>query len=257
MTTIESPQSRLGPWPADIIDQREWVSRLSTYLNAIYDYINLHASDVVTIEDVTVPNQAAWETAYTTQTGKALPIPPNAVLIWWDSLNNRLGGIFGTTTASGTVLNRAPRYAPGQLVYIDSDHNSTLQTIAVQVGEPVANLPVLNFTLPVRCHLEVYGSAYFTIAANSGPFGWDVWLDGIKVGTAYHGVPSDAALFQSAVASLINGRIDIPNVDAGAHTLEMLIGYSGAQAVPVQVTVGGATSTGNGLVHLLARGIAQ
>jgi len=257
MTTIESASSRMGPWPSDIIDQREFIARLEEWMNDLYTYVNEHAADVVTIEDTSEPNQAAWESAYTTQTGKSLPIPPNAILIWYDTTNLRLGGLYGTTASDSTVINRGPRNAPGQIIYLGYDNDATSQTIATKVGESFVGMPSLTFTLPVKCRLEIYASAYITIASGSGPFGIEIYLDGVKVGTEYFGIPEDLALFQSSVAEFLNGRVMIEDVDVGPHTVEMSIGFSGAQSTPVQVTVGGNSSAGNGYISLVVKGVVQ
>lgn len=252
---IPSPLSQFGPWPSDLIDQRMWMNRMGAYLTDLYNYIQTNAADVVIVYSDTPPDQPTWESEYENQTGKTLPIPPNATLIWWNTTDNTLGGVFGTTWSDPTVQNRATRFAPGNVVALKTAIQVPSLTVGqIPIGTRFTGSPSVTFTTPVITDVEVYITAGIGFSG-ANPVGVDIWMDGAKVGTEVFQIPVDGTLLTLTSSGTVSGRFVLEAIPPGNHQVELLIGYAGAPIPPLpNITIGGPAL---GATQLYIRAVAR
>src|SRR5215213_6227149 len=121
--------TQLSQFPQDELSRLIWFEQMKVLLNNLDTQVNASMIDTVTLSQASLPSQANWETAYTSQTGKALPIPPTARLLWWDTTNNRFGGVFGTLNNDDTVYARASANSKGANAILGSHLLNSAHTV--------------------------------------------------------------------------------------------------------------------------------
>lgn len=219
---------------------------------------NLYANRNLTVilRQATEPNQAAWESAWTTQTGLAVPILPSATLIWFDNINNYVGGVYGTThLTDGIVYSREARYPRSGHSYIKSVELTAAVSSNSAMGLNLTNHPSQSFYLPLLSDILLEYILTVGSLTGSGLYGGDFLFDGVKVGTQYLGMPATMGIqnYPSAPQQVyIAARI--PDVLPGNHTVQAMLGVTGAPATAPTIAYGGTTTSGFGVRVMTIRG---
>ncbi len=225
--------AQLPIWPRDVVDQIDWFNRLKMLLNNWDATINAGVVDAVTLEAATEPSQSDWETAYTTQTGKALPIPPTARLLWWDTTNSRQGGVYGTLTNDDTVYPRSSINSPGSVAIFETEALTATHTVDYVIGESLVNHPALDVTLTVPMKLFLTYTLIAQVSAASA--GADFLIDGVKQGTLHLGLASNRGFEVQAHGQCI-ATLLTPTLDPGTYTIQAIFGRTNGTTPTVTVT---------------------
>lgn len=230
----------LGQWPHQAISQQAFIERLKTALEQAVEYFDEQSPKVVTLEQPFAPVQAEWESGWILQSGLDLPILPSARLLWWKSDTAEFGGEYGTIEGDATVYRRENLYPAGSVIAIESDVAPLVSTtMDWQIGDALhyTDLPVVTFTLPVACDLEVIVSMQADLASGTGEWGVDLLVDGVKQGSADFAISSIYGLRGVTDTGEINMHYPINNVAAGDHTIRLLAGYTGTPSTPPTFTI--------------------
>lgn len=240
--------NQLSIFPRDPLDQIDWFNQLKTLLNNADAAIGAALVDVVTLEQSSLPSQANWETAYTTQTGKAVPIPPSAKLLWWDTTNNRFGGEFGTLTNDDTVYPRLSLNSPGAIHLLERDSVTGTQTVDYVIGENLAHYPAISISPNVPVILQMTLTMMTTLSSGSGSWGGDFLINGVKHGSLTpHLLASDRGLIERSTTGQLVVIDSTVTLDPGDYEIQAIFGRTNATTPTVSV--------GNRL--LLVKAIAQ
>lgn len=254
----------IGLWPSDPLEQQLIMQQLKLALRSKTDSLFETAAYRVILQQTTAPTQGQWEAAWTAQTGLATPILPSATLLWIDTNYNVVGGIYGTTPLSTTVIRRESRYPIGGTSY----YNAVTMTSAVAASTAAINTnnslhPSLTFTLPVDSDVILTYALYVNLSSGTGTWGADFLLTRpvggtIKVGTQYQGVNTTQGIVNAAASGVLTATQYIPNLAAGTYTVQALMGVTGAPASPPSIAYGGvgAGASQYGSRVLTVRGIA-
>ena len=218
--------SKLPAFPRDPMSQVIWIDRLKEILtNRDTEIKNLEV-DVVTIAQGSVPSQANWESAYTTQTGKSLPIPPSARLIWFNTNINAVGAIYGTLTNSGGVVYlQQNRFSKGNIIdiVVNSAYDATLG-VAYALGEVLGDHPAVEvfIAVPARLLMSYIVGVQFT--AGTGVVGADFLLNGIKVGSTYYNLPVTEGITRSSTSVAFVTHAWTPVLEPGTYEVQPIFG---------------------------------
>lgn len=248
MTTVDF-FSELPIWPRDVIDQEDWFNQLKTKLNNLDAIIDAAVVDVVTLEQSSEPSQSDWETAYTTQTGKSLPIPASTKLQWWDTTNNRFGGEYGTLLNDTTVYPRSSVNSPGSIALAESDFKSDSHSVDYDLGSNVSNHPVVTFTSNVRMKLHLIYQLMTTLSSGSGSWGADFLINGVKAGTLYYSLASNRGITERTTTGQLIAQVVTPTLEPDTYTIQAIFGRTNSTTPTV--------SLANSARILLVKGIAQ
>lgn len=239
--------AQLPPFPRDPLDQIAWFNRLKTLLNNMDAAIDNAVVDVVTLEQTTLPSQATWETAYTSQTGKSLPIPPSARLLWWDTTNARFGGVFGTLTNDDTVYARLSLNAPGAVHLMENDIVTGTQSVDYNIGENLAHYPSVTVSPNVAVKFRLALSLSLALSSGSGSWGGDFLINGVKIGGVYYALASNRGILERTTAGQILIKAETPTLEPDTYEIQAIFGRTNATTPTL--------TAGNRL--LLVKGIAQ
>lgn len=243
--------STLGQWPDDCSRQQIFMLNLQNKLNVMVNAVNAASADTVLLSQTGEPTQGQWETAYTAQTGKAVPIPPSAQLIWFNPTTNEIAGVYGTFTGTTTVYKRGMRYGSGIIHATASALDNTSHTSNRTLQENSAVLPSITITTYVQTILNLeFGVSITSGGANAGI---DFLLNSVKVGTQY----SLIAPYDGIISGLGIGRYTckylIDPLPAGTYTIRPLFGVVGSVYSGTNIIWGGA----NNVTRLYAEAIVK
>lgn len=244
--------AKMPPWPGhDPAGQVFWINRLKELLTNLDDRIEEALVYSVLLEQATIPTQGDWETAYTTQTGLSLPIPPNTILQWWDTTNDRFGGLYGTLShTDGTVYARDNRYGPGQVIAYGSDYKNDSVSVTTGISAIVSTQPSVTLILPAPARVHMVFTLMTDLTASSGNWGADFTINGTKVGTQYYSVASNRGLAERNSDGLLRAEAQTPVLAAGTYVIQALFGVTSGTPT---VGIGG----NNGVRLLWAEAIAE
>jgi hypothetical protein len=246
-------------FPPEYNDQVLFFEQLKVLLQNKTDEFQSNAMRTAQVSQTTEPNQAQWEAAWlAAATGNTLPIPPSAQLIWWNPATNFVGGIYGTTPLSTTVVKREARYPrTGTNTYVVAQLTAQVTSTA-QIGALNSNHPSVTFTLPVLSDLQITYSLYVKLSVGTGTWGADCLLDGVKIGTVLNGVASNAGVINSDSSGQIVMDVRVPNVEPGVHTVQAIFGVTGSPVSPPTLIYGGVSGpTPYGVRVLRVRGFTK
>ncbi len=235
---------QLPVFPNNYIDQIIFFEMLKTAAQNATNFALANNSGVAQVSSASEPNQAQWEAAWVAK-GYALPIPPSAILIWWNSTSNIVGGQYGTTpTSAGTVYSRDTRNPRGGTNFYDVVELSAAVASTVSIGVANTNHPSLTFTLEVLSDLILTYALSVDITVGTGEFGGDFLLDGIKVGTNLHALPANIGISNAAFGGPLYVEARVPNVAPGSHTVQAIMGVIKSPITPPTLAYGGLTAYG-------------
>jgi hypothetical protein len=250
----------IGLWPSDPLEQQLVMQQLKLALRSKTDSLFETAAYRVELKQTTVPTQGQWESAWTAQTGLPTPILPSATLIWTDTnyTPNVIGGIYGTTPLSTTVVRRESRYPVGGTSYFGSASLSAAVSNNAAINTNNSSHPSLTAVLPVVSDLLLTYSLYVNLVSGTGNWGADFLVNGVKAGTQYQGISTVSGLVVSNTSGLVQATIHIPNLPAGSYKIQALFGVTGAPTTPPVIAYGGIGAGANqyGYRVLTVRGIA-
>lgn len=242
--------SSLGQWPNDCVQQQLYMSRLQTKLNALITSANGSIADTVLLTQTAEPNQAQWQTAYTTQTGRSLPIPPSAQLIWVNSLTSEIAGVYGTFTGTTTVQKRTMRYGSGIVHALATAYDVTARSSNRTLSENSALLPTVTITTYVQTVLKLE----FSVSVTSGTVGAiDFLLNSVKVGTQYGLIAPYDGIVSGVPVGRTTCQYTIDNLPAGTYVIRPLFGAFGSTYSGTTIAWGGA----NNVTRLSAEAIVK
>lgn len=258
MSYDEPVNFNLGPWPTDPSQQGIYITQLLNRMSQMNNYVNDHSADIIFLEQVSEPTQGEWEIAWLAQTSKPLPMSKGAVFYWWDSSSDVLGGSYGILKDDTTVVRKDPKYVRSGIVIKDEEWLSVAVSTDSWINTEISNHPSITFTNNQVVNLELSYELWVQLNTGSGLWGADFLLDGVKQGTAVHGVPSDQGIISTSVSGLLRAFMVVPNVEPGEHTVQAIMGVVGSDATPPTIDYGGvATSLGNyGVRTLSVKGYA-
>lgn len=243
--------STLGQWPDDCVRQKYFMLGLQTKLNSLVAASNAASADTVVLSQTSEPTQGQWETAYTAQTGNAIPIPPAAQLIWFNSVTSEIAGVYGTFTGTTTVRKRAMRYGSGIVHASAVAYDNVARSSNRTLQENSALLPSVTITTYVQTILKLEFSVSITSGGANGAI--DFLLNSTKVGTQY----AIVAPYDGIVSGLGVGRYTaqfmIDNLPAGVYTIRPLFGTYGSTYSGTVIGWGGA----NNVTRLSAEAIVK
>ncbi len=220
-------------------------------LNGLVDDAQALAADTVLLSQTGEPTQGQWETAYTAQTGKAVPIPPSAQLIWFNPTTLEIAGVYGTFTGTSTVYKRGMRYGTGIIHALETAYDAVSHTSNRTLQENAAVLPTVSITTYVTTSLKLSFSV--SITSGGANAGIDFLLNTTKVGTQYSAVPP----YDGIVSILAVGRWTcqyiITGLPAGTYTIRPLFGVVGSVYSGTNIIWGGA----NNVTRLTAEAIVE
>lgn len=243
--------AKLPPWPQDPAMQVFWVNQLKELLTNLDDEVETAIVSTVILEQATQPVQGDWGTAYTTQTGLALPIPANAVLQWWDTTNDRFGGIYGTLVGGdGTVYARDNRYSTGQVVAVASAYKNDAVNVTTGISAIVSTQPSVELIFPAPARIRMVYSLMTDLTASAGSWGADFALNGVKVGGQYYSVASNRGLAERNNDGVVRVEALTDVLAAGTYTIQALFGVTSGTPT---VAIGG----NSGVRLLFAEAIAE
>jgi hypothetical protein len=247
--------AELGGYPTNHAAQVDFFNRLKVLLQSVNTKITDSAAAFVTLKQATEPTQLEWETAWVAQTGKALPILPNATLYWINATTNTFGGTYGVLVGSSTVIRKESAFQSGSTFYVGSSFNTDyVSAFTGNIGTSLTSFPTLTFTAPVTSNLLLDFSLYVNLASGSGNWGIDFLLNGVKVGTQYLGAALNQGIVNSNRAGHLQAMFVATNVPPGTHTVQALFGVTGSPGSPPTLQFGGLTNFG--ARTLLVRGVA-
>ena len=225
-------------------DQVVFIEQFKTLLQNISLEVRSNYSLPIMVESATQPNQASWEAAWVAA-GNTLPIVPAAQFVWWDTANLVIGGSFGSTpTSNGTVYSRDTLYPPGGWNYNNSSELSSAVSTNVSLGAVPANHPYLDINLARNSDIFVSYELYISLSSGTGSWGIDFLYDGAKVGTQYYALPTNLGFVTANASGQMYCEAIIPNVPAGSHRIQALMGVVLSPVTPPTLAYGGLTTLG-------------
>lgn len=215
-------------WNADALSQANFINKLQTSISMFQQYVESRVALVVQLNQPISPTQAQWEQAWEAQTGNSLPIPPNAILLWYDTSGNTFGGQFGTVSGRSTVYKREPFYPKGATIYFNRSYlSTTISGSTVMLSGNRANMPSLTFTINQDFDLWLKFEASLFMNAVPGGVGVDFELNGDKVGTSHFGLSGNMGLYNfsyGANGRMVFSQVPIFGLSAGTYTVQALLG---------------------------------
>lgn len=225
----------LPVWSGDCGEQSLFIESLKQQLQAALTVAESQQATPVYLSQTTEPTQGQWEAAYTAQTGRALPITPSTQLIWWNSADNRLGGMYGTTPLFSTVASRVPALARNTILFQQSKSPAgTTINSSTPIGLNVFSESI-TMTINQPFNLEMIHSVYLTVTT-AGTIGGDFLINGVKAGSAYYGVQSNRGLYESTFTQLYNTRLFLEAMPPGTYTIQNIFGYTATPVTPPAAT---------------------
>ncbi|APU89119.1 hypothetical protein Rctr85_101 [Virus Rctr85] len=238
--TIVNFVAQMGIWPNDYARQLEFFNRLKSLLQTANNFVIDNAGLVVLLEQATEPTQTQWETAWTTQTGLSLPIPPSAQLHWWNSSADVFGGLYGTVEGNTAVYRRDHIHPRGAVVAVDQAYKvDALSGWTQSIGTRLSDLPSLEIEIPTICDVELSFGLYVHLASGSGTWGVDFLWNGVKVGTQYLGIAVNQGIHGASAAGFLFARHVLSDVQPGTYEVQALFGVTASPASPPSLTIGG------------------
>lgn len=244
--------AKLPPWPGhDPASQIFWINQLKTLLTNLDDKIEAALVYSVLLEQATQPTQGDWETAYTTQTGLALPIPASTILQWWNTANDRFGGLYGTLAGGdGTVYARDNRYSPGQVIAFAAAYKNDAVNVTTGISAIVSTQPTVTLELVVPARIRMAYSLMTDLTASSGTWGADFTINGVKVGGQYYSIAANRGLIERNNDGVVRAEAETPLLAAGTYVIQALFGVTSGTPT---VAIGG----NNGIRLLWAEAVAE
>ena len=222
----------LGVYPNDPASQIVYFNQVKQLLVNMDTQVNALTSDIVELSQSTEPTQGEWETAWTVQTGKSLPISKNAELRWWSTVTDTLGGTYGMLFDSSVVLRKDSKYSRGGIGYFGTATNNDAQSGSHPIGTNNSEHPALTFELNQVMDVELTYQLYTVLAAHTTELvGADFLLDGIKVGSDVYGLDTDIGVASTNDSGLLLVTAVSPAVPAGEHTVQAIYGYVGGNSI--------------------------
>jgi hypothetical protein len=248
-------QNQLGVWPNDIGSQIIWVDKLKALLQQMDTELAETAHFVVELQQATEPSQAEWEAAWLFQTGRPLPISKAADLIWWDTSEDYIGGLYGVLLDSTTVQRKDPKNPRNSVALYQIDSEVDAQSITANIGADNTPYPSIDFTNSQPLRLELEFQMFVDLASGTGVFGADFLVDGVKVGSSYYGVSTDQGIICMNASGFLRVVADIPEVAPGSHTVQVIFGVCGVNPTPPTLDIGGLSAAGGfGARQLIVKG---
>lgn len=230
----------LGQWPDDCLRQQLFMLNLQSKLNSLVASAGANGVYTVLLSQTGEPTQGQWETAYTSQTGKSLPIIPSAQLIWFNPTTNEIAGVYGTFTGSTTVYKRSMRYGSGIIHAQASAYDNTARSSNRTLAENYSLLPSISLTTYVTTMLKLEFSV--SITSGGANAGIDFLVNLTKIGTQYQSI----APYDGIISGLAVGRYTlkyiIPSLNAGTYTLRPMFGVVGSVYTGTNIGWGGANN---------------
>lgn len=241
----------LGLWPDDCNKQGSFMLALQTKLNSLVSVAQAASADTVLLSQTTEPTQGQWETAYAAQTGKSIPIPPSAQLIWFNPTTSEIAGVYGTFTGTSTVYKRGMRYGSGIIHAMATAYDNVARSSNRTLQENSALLPSVTITTYVTTTLNLEFSV--SITSGGANAGIDFLLNSTKVGTQYSAV----APYDGIISTLGVGRWTckyvITDLPAGTYVIRPLFGVVGSVYSGTTIAWGGASN----VTRLTAEAVVQ
>ena len=226
----------LGTFPTDSSKQALYMNQLLQNLKQFEVYVDAKTADMILLQQPSEPTQSEWEIAWLAQTGKSMPLSKGAVFTWWDTVNNCLGGCYGILLDDTVVRRKDPKYVRSGIVFKENTVvQAPVAAAAYLIGTNLVNHPVVTFTANQKVELEIEGVVPVTYNSGTGDIGMDFLLDGVKVGTTLFTLSDAQAIFNIPGSGVLSGTIVVPDVSAGAHTLQMIVGSLDNDATPANV----------------------
>lgn len=243
--------SALGQWPDDCSRQQLFMLNLQNKLNTMVSSVNSASADVVVLSQTGEPTQGQWETAYTTQTGKSIPVPPSAQLIWFNPTTNEIAGVYGTFTGTSTIYKRGMRYGSGIVHAVASANDINSRTSNRTLQENYSLLPSVTITTYVQCILNLEFSV--SITSGGANAGIDFLLNTTKVGTQYSLVPPYDGIVTGLGVGRYTCKYTIDALPAGTYLIRPLFGVIGSVYSGTNIVWGG----GSNVTRLYAEAIVK
>ena len=230
---------QLPVFPQNYVDQLIFFEMLKTAAQNMTNDAFANNSTPIQVSSSTTPNQSQWEAAWIAK-GFALPISPSAILIWWNSSTNVVGGSFGSTpTSGGLVYSRDTLNPPGGVNAIFQAFLNTSISSNVSLGVTNTNHPSIIFTLNKLSDVYLMYSISTTLVSGTGQWGADFLFDGEKVGTKHYALPTNIGLAVISVTGPILAFARVPNVAPGSHKVQAMMGVCNSPVTPPVIAYGG------------------
>lgn len=234
---ILSISNLIPQWPDDCMGQTLYFERLKSVLDSLNQSIFSQTPATLYIESATEPSQGDWETKWTTDIGLSLPILAGTNLIWYDTNQQRIGGLFTTIEGDSTIYRREHKYPSGSIVAYAQNQLNSSQSLATNIQLNNALMPSVSIFLPLTCDIEITAGLNTVLSSGSGNWGVDFQVNGGKVGTVSYGVNTDEAMFATNASNYLSTRILLENQPAGNYTIQLMFGVSGA--IGPTIAIGG------------------
>lgn len=237
----------IGQWPTTHLDQQTFITNLVTLLNNRLLDIESGESKVIIVSQAFEPSQAQWEAQWLVQANRPLPIPPSAVLFWWNTAQNRLGGVFGTAAGETTVARREHEAPIGSTLFMYQDSRNDSFSISSGLAVNAAKMPSRTFTSRQKFDLIL---EFLCSVNGTVEYGVDFQVNGVKIGTTEFAVPPDFGLINTNVAGVLYCKHIMRDLAPGTYKVEVLLGLVGTATGTIS---GGGTTYGHR--SLFTRGI--
>lgn len=240
----------LGDWPTDEAKQVVWMGQFMQNLRQFELYTKDRASYVIHLEQASEPTQNEWELAWITQTGEPMPISKGALFYWWDSVTDSLGGSYGVLLDDTVIRRRDAKYARGGVVVKEDTVTTAAVTGATHlINNNLSSHPALTFSNNQVADIEFEGIVPVTYNSGTGNVGMDFLLDGVRVGTTLFSLSDSQAIFSLPGSGVLMGIVTVPNVPAGDHTVQMVVGSLENDPTPANVDYGIQTLSVKGYIR--------
>lgn len=246
--------NQLGGWPENCVDQQNFFNQLAAGLGNITQQIEDGQAHVVSISQSAEPSQAQWEAQWSVQTGRPLPIPSSAVLLWWDTSNEIFGGYFGTTAGETTVRRREHRAPIGAAVVLTKDIKTDAQAIVTGIAQNNAKMPSVTVTLLQKTTLILEFSMAVSPAVVPTAYGTDFMVNAVKLGTSIHSMPPDYGMVNRDDKALLFNQYIVEDLEPGTYVINVMFGLVGVATGTLNI--GGTGFGGFGMRQLIVRGYA-
>jgi len=251
MASIIDFAALLPTWPEDCAGQQNYFNRMKAALTTMNSALASQSPQTIYLSQSSEPNQAQWETAWTSQTGLSLPISASTRLLWYNTSTLAFGGAYEVVEGQTTVFRAEHRAPRGSIHKFGVAQLNTYAVITSNITLNNSGMPALTITTEVVCDIFIDCSLYVGITVGTGTWGVDYQINGSKIGTLSFSIGANEALHKSFAAGYISGTLVMQNQPPGVYVIQMMFGVSGA-AGPTLV-IGGS----NGFRSLVVKAVAR
>lgn len=239
MTDITIRNSIPSIWPVDCVGQQRFVSSLINSLDQAITLFNSNRLYTVFLKQVKEPTKAEWESAWMIQTGRSLPIPPNAELLWYNVISGKLDGVYKTTPNDGTPV-RLDTGAPGTVAARAHNYAFATTSATIAISERT-DMPTVSITTTRTCTLYLKGFTSVDISSGSGTWGLDLSVNGTRMGVTNEGLLVDQGLVEFSRSSAATIEYVLQNQPAGTYEVKLLMGVVDSPGTPPTLDIDGAS----------------